>query len=307
MVKRTVAFTITAVEAGQRLDKVLVGHLPQLGRRQARKLFEAGAVRVNGRRAAGGRPARAGEAVVVTLAEPGHAFPEPDAPLCVHLETAQLLVIDKPAGQPTAALSADDRGSLAGALVGHYPELALVGPDRRESGLLHRLDNQTSGLLVAARCQCAFASLQRGQREGRLQKRYLAVVTGTPPGNRGVIAMPLGQHPTDPRRVQTCDSSQAARSGREASTQWRLLSRAGPHSLLQLDLTRAFRHQVRVHLASIGCPIVGDQTYGGAHCQAIGQRHALHASALRWTGNQDVPAFAVRSRLPAELAALLSE
>jgi 23S rRNA pseudouridine1911/1915/1917 synthase len=306
-VTRTVVFTVAAEQAGQRLDKVLTTRVPGVGRRQARRLFEAGAVRIAGRRVGKATPARAGEQVTVQLGEPERAVPEPEAPLRVCLETAELVVVDKPAGQPTAALSATDRGSLASALVAHYPEMAAVGYDPREPGLLHRLDTLTSGLLLAARSQPVFERLRRGQAADRLLKRYLAVVAGGPLDARGVVTLPLAHHPTDPRRVIACDAHRAARGACRAATHYQVLRRSSHRALLQVELSRAFRHQVRVHLAALGCPIVGDRVYGSAPCRALGNRHALHASRLEWSGNTQLAAFAVESPLPAELEALLAE
>jgi 23S rRNA pseudouridine1911/1915/1917 synthase len=306
-VTRTVVFTVAPEQAGQRLDKVLTARVPGVGRRQARRLFEAGAVRVAGRRAVKATPARAGEQVSVKLGEPERAIPEPEAPLRVCLETPDLVVVDKPAGQPTAALSATNRGSLACALVGHYPEMATVGYDPREPGLLHRLDTLTSGLLLAARSQPVFEQLRRGQATKRLLKRYLAVVAAGPLDARGVIGLPLAHHPTDPRRVIACDARSAAPSAHHAATRFQVLRRSSNRALLELQVYRAFRHQIRVHLAALGCPIIGDQVYGGAPCRALGSRHALHANRLQWSGDGELAAFVVESPLPAELASLLSE
>ena len=289
---------------GQRLDKFLVQQRPELGRQGARWLTEQGLVRVDGARAVKARPLRAGERVEV-YGEWGTApSSEPEAPLQVVLERADLVVVDKPAGQPSAPLGALAAGTLAGALLGRYPEMAQVGYRKREPGLLHRLDTPTSGLLIAARTPLAFDALRAALTGERLHKRYLAVVEGLGLPDFLEVDLPLAPDPSGSGRVIVADDDDTP-GARACFSELRVLSRHPRWALVEVTASRAYRHQVRVHLASVGWPIAGDQDYGGSVAQVLAGRHALHASHVSWEGSEQVPAFAADSPLPAELRALL--
>src|SRR6266550_2836648 len=170
-------FVIEGPQAGQRLDKLVVALVPGLGRKGARRLFEEGRIRINGRRPNKGDVAKQGDEITVALPEAAgpDALPEPSAPLAVRLETPLLVVVEKPAGQPTAPIRDGESGTLANALVGHYPEMAGIGHSPREPGLVHRLDTDTSGLVLAARTAAAFDELSQGLKLGKIEKAYLLV------------------------------------------------------------------------------------------------------------------------------------
>jgi 23S rRNA pseudouridine1911/1915/1917 synthase len=296
------SFRIGDNETGERLDKLVVRHATGIGRRRAAELFAAGAVRVDGRRATKGELARAGSTVEVELGEPDRAAPEPEATLDVRLATEHLLVVHKPAGQPSVAVRGSDRGTLAGALAGHYPELQTIGSPR-ESGLVHRLDTGTSGLLVVARTNAAYVRLREAVRVGALQKRYLALVESLNlPGN-GEIDQPLTPDPKNAQKV-SWEASGTSRA-RFAVTRWRVVERGKRWALVEAEASPAVRHQIRAHLASIDHPIAGDLLYGGAEVPELVGRHALHASYVAWAGDDVLRGFAVEAPLPAELLALL--
>lgn len=301
------SFSVQPEESGERLDKFLVKHCPELGRRGAAWLVERALVKVGGRGAAKGTRLRAGDVVSVLGTWGGSPSPEPDARLCVRLERDDLVVVDKPPGQPTAPLVPGELGSLAGALLGHYPEMARVGYRSREPGLLHRLDTRTSGLVIAARTPSAFEHLLEALRGHRLDKRYLAIVEvgeGDLP-SAGVIDRPLMPHPGRSGRVIVAPFGAAESGVQSCHSSFRVLERRGRWAVLEVEASRAYRHQVRVHLASLGWPIAGDLDYGGAALDALAGRHALHASQVAWAGDERVPAFAVESPLPPDLAAFL--
>lgn len=290
--------------AGERLDKFLVQQRPELGRQGARWLTEQGLVRVNGARAVKARSLRAGDRVEV-FGEWGTApSPEPEAPLRVVLERADLVVVDKPAGQPSAPLGALATGTLAGALLGRYPEMAQLGYRKREPGLLHRLDTRTSGLLIAARTPLAFEVLREALTGEKLHKRYLAVVEGLGLPEFMEVDLPLAPHPSGSGRVIVAEDDDTP-GARACFSELRLVERRGRWALVEVTASRAYRHQVRVHLASVGWPIAGDLDYGGSVADVLEGRHALHASHVAWEGSEQVPAFAADSPLPAELRALL--
>jgi 23S rRNA pseudouridine1911/1915/1917 synthase len=301
---RRITFNVTEQEAGTRLDRLLVVHAG-IGRKRARELFAAGSVRVGARRPSAGEPARAGDEVQCELEAD---VPEPDAslPLAVRFEHPALVIVEKPAGQPSAPLAAGERGTLCNALLAHYPEMAGVGYRPREPGLLHRLDTQTSGLLLCARSPSAFTTLKDALRSGALHKRYLALCEDRGLADSGAIERPIGPDPRRPERVLVHDARPSEGYARGALTRFRVLARQAGLLLLELTAPHAVRHQIRAHLASAGHPILGDVIYGSGKHPALGDRHALHASYIAWAGDGTLPSFELDSELPAELGRLLT-
>ena len=196
-------FRVEAAQAGERLDKLVVRMVPGLGRKAARRLFEDGKIRVNGKRPNKGDLAREGDQLIVTLPDTTgpSAVPEPEAELEVRLETEQIVIVEKPPGQPTAPLRDGETGTLANALVGRFPEMAGIGYSPREPGLLHRLDTDTSGLLLAARTPDAFDALSKALKSGAIEKKYLWFVWPKGSPRRGEIAIPIAHHPKDKKRM----------------------------------------------------------------------------------------------------------
>jgi len=308
-VNKTLTFTVPPEEAGHRLDKLVVART-ELGRRRTSELFSDGHVTVAGRPASKGEPARAGDEVTVLLNADERPHPEPELDLDVRLETAHLVVVSKPAGRPSAPLRGE-AGTLAGALLGRYPEMAGIGHSPREPGIVHRLDTFTSGLLVAARSADAFTRLHHALQQGALTKRYLAVVAADAlTDEAGSIDAPIAPDRKNPKRVLVGEAA-TVRSGknraRAAVTRFRLVRRSGPWALLELSVSRALRHQIRAHLAHAGCPIAGDAVYAGPAAAELGKRHALHASYVAWAGDDTIDGFALEDALPPDMAALIGD
>jgi 23S rRNA pseudouridine1911/1915/1917 synthase len=301
---RRLELVVEPAEAALRVDKFLVQRVPELGRRAAARLFEEGHVKLAGRRAKKGDICRAGERVEVELSESVRPAPDPSLPLDVRLETPDLVVVSKPAGMPCVPVPGSTQGTLASALLARYPEMDGIGYGPREPGLVHRLDTETSGLLVAARTAPTFAYLKSLLTQERLFKRYLAIVESRGLPGAGLIDAELMPDPRDSRRMRIATQSNA-RGVRPAQTRWRTVQRAERFALVEVEVHRALRHQIRVHLASIGHPIVGDALYGGTPVAALGKRHALHASHLAWEGDQTLQGFAVEDALPEDLSRLL--
>jgi 23S rRNA pseudouridine1911/1915/1917 synthase len=299
---------------GARLDKVIAQLLPELSRARARRAIDLGAVRVNGRRLPKGGTVATGDVVRIDIAQVADtpAVPTPGAPLHVLLETASVVVVDKPAGQPTAPLRPGETGTLVNALLGRYPELiptadgVVIGHSSREPGVIHRLDTETSGAVVVARTAQAFETLKAALREGQLGKRYLLVCASEGLPDEGTIEFPLANHPKDQRRVYPCIHPRDVMryEPRPAVTGYRVLRRAGNWALVEASASKALRHQIRAHFAAIEHPLAGDELYGGPVIRALG-RHALHASHVAWAGGGGVEAFSVDVPLPKEMAALL--
>jgi 23S rRNA pseudouridine1911/1915/1917 synthase len=276
-----VELEIEGEEAGERLDVFLARRIPELSRARAKVLIETGEVRVDGRRVKKSYALAAGDRV--TLENPPspadfHAAPDSSLALEVLLETDSYVVVDKQAGVPSHPLREGELGTLAGALVARYPEMRGVGYRKREPGILHRLDSGTSGLMLAARNQQTFDQLRRMLRAGEIEKKYLARCVGVVPAPM-VIDTPIATDPRDRRKVRVCtDPREVKRLGAQSARTEVLSSTPAEHgSLVELRANNARRHQIRVHLASIGHPLLGDSLYGGPPLD----HHLLHATSLR--------------------------
>lgn len=298
---------VDEADDGDRLDVVLVRRVPGMSRAKARRLIAEGHVRVDGRRVRKGQPVAAGARITLAaLPAPSDfpAAPDPDLPLCVVHEDPRLVVVDKEAGVPSHPLRPDERGTVAGALVARYPEMASVGHARREPGLVHRLDNDTSGLLLAARDAAAFTFLTEALAAGRFDKRYLALCAGRLGAPRR-IDFPLASRRGSRRVVACTDPAEADRlRARRAETEVLEATPAGPSfTLATMRARSASRHQIRAHLAALGHPLVGDALYGGPPAPGL-HRHFLHASHLAFP-HPDGGRLEVASPLPADLEGIV--
>ncbi len=302
--------TVTEELGGARLDKAIVALVDGASRARVKRAIEDRQVRVNGRVLAKGGVVQSGDVIAlddlsVTVGE-APATPEPDAALTIRHETASVLVADKPAGQPTVPQRADETGTLANALVGRYPELAGIGYSPREPGLVHRLDTDTSGLVVVARTAAAFEALRDALQSERITKEYLLVCKSEGLPDDGTIEHPIANHPKDKKRVYPCIHPRDVMryAPRPAMTRFSVVRRVGDWALVRATAPRAVRHQLRAHFASIGHPLAGDELYGEAGAIA---RHALHASRVAFDGDgaSDL-AFDVASELPADMAELVA-
>jgi 23S rRNA pseudouridine1911/1915/1917 synthase len=282
---------------------VLASEFEGVGRKRARALCEAGRVTLDGKRAKPSTPVSLGSLVSVELGDEG-ALPDPSLSLDVRFESTEIVVAYKPAGQPSAPLREGELGTFANALVSRYPESASVGHRAREPGLIHRLDTDTSGLLVAARTARAFEALSGALSRGELDKRYLAIIERGDLPDDGSIELGLAPDPRKKGRVRI-QSGERGGYSHPATTRYRVLQRTKRACLLEVVATPAFRHQVRAHLATIGAPLIGDELYGGTAWPGAVPRHALHASYVAWAGDGTLPSFEVEAELPDDLRALL--
>jgi len=258
-------------------------------------LIRQGRVQVNG---SAGRPSqrlRPGDQVRIEIPDRAVAAPlEPEArPLDIVYEDASLIVLDKPAGLVVHPGAGIRRGTLAHALLHHAPEIAAVGGAGRP-GIVHRLDRDTSGLMVVAKTEQAHRALVEAIQERRVHRTYLALVWGVPRSAMGSIDTSFGRHPRDRKRMAVL-----THGGKPARTHWRILERLGLASVLEVRLETGRTHQIRVHLEHIGHPVVGDPVYGGRGKKQLslgpGQRslaeallecldrQALHAVRLEFT------------------------
>lgn len=276
-------------DAGERLDIVLARRVPGLSRSRVKALFEAGEVRVNRRRAKKSDLVAAGDRVTLeSLPGPTdfYATPDPALDIDVILEREGYVVVDKPAGVPSHPLREGEIGTVAGALVARYPEMRGVGYSDREPGILHRLDNDTSGLMLAARDQQTFDALRQQLQAGKIEKRYIARCVGIVTAPQ-VIDAPIASDPRDRRKVRVCYDAREVKRLRAQPARTEVLRSEldTDGSRVEVRANNARRHQVRVHLASIGHPLLGDTLYGGPTLPDV-DRHLLRASYLSFTDPQ---------------------
>jgi 23S rRNA pseudouridine1911/1915/1917 synthase len=293
-----VRLTAGVGEAGRRLDAV-VGALPAVGSRaEAQRLIDAGRVRVDGREVRKRHLLAAGERLEVRPAPPPPAGIEPEeVPLVIRYEDDHLLVVDKPAGVVVHPSAGHRAGTLVHGLVAR--DIA-GGGDPARPGIVHRLDRDTSGLLVVARSQRAHLRLQRLMRERLIDRRYLALVHGEAPP-----ALTIDRTVGRDRRVRTRMAVGAA-DGREAVTHLRRLEEIPPFSLLEASLETGRTHQIRAHLESVGHPVVGDRVYG-RRPQTLGlERQFLHAARLAFPHPESGDPVDVESPLPDDLERALA-
>jgi len=296
-------FRITIEQDGQRLDKALCA-LSGFGRRHMRALFDAQCVRVDGRHKPPSSAAQAGEQVEI-LPLPSDEGAATPFELQLVQEHEHWVIVDKPAGQASTPLLGRAGNSVAELLLERYPAMQGIGYRPSEAGLLHRLDTQTSGLLLAARTQDAFRRLRQALQRGQIVKRYYAVVHSDPSFTRRTIDLPLKPHPKNRRKVlvrpATDLRSKAART--ELS-----VVRLGPvWMLLDVAVDHAYRHQIRAHLGHIGFPLAGDVLYGATPLAELPNRHALHAHTISWPGDEQLASFTAHSPLPPDLETLISK
>ena len=285
--------------AVQRLDKVLQERYPDLSRSRIEGLIKAGFVTVNGAVAekAGQKVAETDE-IGVEIPPPVPAEPQPeDIPLTVVFEDEHMLVVDKAPGMVVHPAPGHFTGTLVNALLHRCPDLSGIGGVARP-GIVHRLDQDTSGLLVVAKTQAAMDGLTRAFASHKsLTKTYLAVCHGRPRLDAGRIENLIGRHPVDRKRMAIVE-----KNGKLAITNWKVLGpgRAGT-SLVECVIETGRTHQIRVHMASLGCPVIGDRVYGkGAldrKLEPVPERQMLHAWRLKlWH-----PVFGVEMSLEAPI------
>jgi 23S rRNA pseudouridine1911/1915/1917 synthase len=293
--------------AGLRLDQALAAALPQYSRSRLATWIKEGAVVLAGKPAKPRDAVYGGEAVVLRAqlqAETGVAAER--MPLKVRYRDAHVFVIDKPAGLVVHPGAGNREHTLQNGLLALDPKLAAVP----RAGIVHRIDKDTSGLLVVARTLEAHTGLVAALREHEVEREYLALCVGAMTGG-GTVDKPIGRHRTDRLRM-------AVRAdGREAITHYRLEERFAHHSLLRVQLETGRTHQIRVHLAHIGHPLVGDPLYGGRRQLTAGtppaqraalaafKRQALHAARLQFEHPVTDKTVSVESPIPADFAALL--
>jgi len=290
-------FHLTTETSKQRLDLFVLEHLEGLSRAQAQKLIGAGRVLVDGRVEKAGFRFKGGERVEIAMPLGEEVSVEPeDIELEIVYEDDDLAVINKAAGMVVHPGAGNRGGTLVNALLARYPELAemMDDPETGERlGIVHRLDRGTSGLMVAARKKTSLLALMRQFQERSVDKLYLALLEKRPESDEGLVDAPIARHPRQRKRMTV------RRDGRSAQTEFRVLDDdfQGDRALVELRLLTGRTHQIRAHMAFIGCPVVGDAVYGYRKQRVKLKRQFLHASELAF----DHPASGERMRFESEL------
>ncbi len=284
---------------GVRADRA-VAVIFDVTRAVARRLVETGDVHDAGRTLTPAQRLTAGTVLTATLPEPQPALVPAAVAFGVVFEDEAVIVVAKPAGLVVHPGAGTPEPTLVAGLVHRFPDLA--GLEQHRWGLVHRLDRDTSGLLVVARSVSAFDRLQEELRLRRIERSYLALVEGTPDGGRGTVDAPIGRDPHHPTRMAL------VRDGRPARTHFRRLAAWSDATLLDVQLETGRTHQIRVHLASIGHPVVGDRMYGGrrGRHRADAGRQWLHAARLAFAHPVDGRSIEVTSSPPEDLRAAIA-
>jgi 23S rRNA pseudouridine1911/1915/1917 synthase len=308
---QTIDVRLTPAHAGWRLDRALADAVPTLSRERLKNLIRSGAVEAGGR--ALRDPAskvRGEEALRLAVPEPTPARNEPqDIPLTIMFEDDHLLIVDKPAGLVVHPAAGNFDGTLVNALLHHCKaSLSGIGGVARP-GIVHRIDKDTSGLLVVAKTDVAHEGLARQFAAHSIDRRYLAIVSGIPTTSEGAIDAPLARSATNRKKIAIVEGKR----GKHAVTHWRRLDVLNDAALVECRLETGRTHQVRVHMASIGHPLLGDPVYGRsgkAHGKILKelqfQRQALHAAELGFSHPVTKRRLSFSSPMPPDMQELFN-
>ena len=308
---QTIDVRLAPAHAGWRLDRALADAVPTLSRERLKTLIRSGAVEANGR--ALRDPAvkvHGKEALRVAVPEPtpAHNVPQ-DIPLTIIFEDEHLLVVDKPAGLVVHPAAGNIDGTLVNALLHHCGgSLSGIGGVARP-GIVHRIDKDTSGLLVVAKTDVAHEGLAKQFAAHSIDRRYLAIVNGVPKASEGTVDAPLARSATNRKKIAIVEGKR----GKRAVTHWRRLELLNDAALVESRLETGRTHQVRVHMASIGHPLLGDPVYGRSgktHGKILKElqfhRQALHATELGFTHPVTKNRLSFSSRMPADMQELFN-
>jgi 23S rRNA pseudouridine1911/1915/1917 synthase len=300
---------VPQLDAATRLDVFLVGSGATLTRSQAKNWIDVGRVRVNGLARKAGFLLVGGELIEIVRPAPKASIAEPeDLPLRVLYEDADMLAIDKPPGMVVHPAPGSWRGTIVNALL--HRGLVSRDASTERPGIVHRLDKETSGVLLVARHERAQLELSRAFRDRRIHKTYLAIVLGAPRNAAGSLEWPIGRHPHERQRM-----SIRSRAPREARTRYVVVERFPALSLLRLEPETGRTHQIRVHLAAMGHPVLADALYGARKGRALPTRgpglgfarHALHAAELALAHPITGVSLHLVAPIPDDMSALLRE
>ena len=292
---------ITAEESGERIDALLAHMLPQLSRSAAQRLLEEGRVLLRGAPVRKNYRCAAGDCFLLSLpeAEEVPLLPQ-DIPLDVVYEDGDVIVVNKPRGLVVHPAPGHPDGTLVNALLFHCGDsLSGIGGEKRP-GIVHRIDKDTSGLLIAAKNDFAHQALSAQLADRSLSRIYEAVVRGTLREDAGTVSKPIGRHPTDRKRMAVLPG------GRPAMTHWEVLARYRGYTHIRCRLETGRTHQIRVHMASLGHPLLGDETYGAPAPDKGLSGQCLHARELKFIHPRTAEPVRLETELPGYFLEVLS-
>lgn len=287
-----------------RLDRYLSQHLPDLSRSRLQKLIEEGNVQVNGTACTSKKATvQLGDRISLTIPEAKPLDLQPEAiPLDILYEDDHLLIVNKPAGLVVHPAPGHESGTLVNALLAHCPNLAGIGGVQRP-GIVHRLDKDTTGAIAIAKTDRAHQHLQAQLKAKTARRQYLGVVYGAPAARSGTIDQPIGRHPIDRKKMAVVP---VEKGGRSAVTHWQVRERLGNYTLLHYQLETGRTHQIRVHSAHMGHPIVGDPLYSSGRSVGVNlPGQALHGWCLTLQHPVTETPIAVTAPLPQPFTTLL--
>ncbi len=303
-------FSAAPEDAGVRLDAYISRQVTDCTRSYAAQLIRKGHVLVDGAAAKPSHRIKTSEQITIEMPppEPVELAPEPMA-LDILFEDRHLIVINKPAGLVVHPAAGHPTGTLVNGIFHHCPDLEGIGGEMRP-GIVHRLDKDTSGVIVVAKSARVLADLSEQFKSRRVAKQYLALVHGVPDRESGTVDLPIGRHPTDRKKMST-----ASPRGRQALTLWRVREQFQGAALLEIDLKTGRTHQIRVHCQSMGHPLLGEKVYGSRKIQAHPaknegalheilqgiQRQMLHAFQLRFVHPVSAQALKIQAPVPPDM------
>jgi 23S rRNA pseudouridine1911/1915/1917 synthase len=306
-------FVVDHEGAGKRLDQLVVSYLSTLSRTRVQELIAAGLVLVDSLPAKGSQRLRGGQRIQIEIQPKPPLCAEPESiPLDILYEDADVIAVNKHAGMTVHAGAGVTRGTLVNALLGRGQSLSQ-GSDHLRPGIVHRLDKETSGVILVAKNDDAHAQLSEAFRRREMQKTYIALVQGKMKHDHGTVDLAIARDPK--RRVRmTARRSIVLARAREARTDWRVLARIDSTSLLEVQLHTGRTHQIRVHFSALRHPVVGDTLYGAASQLRIAKtllptldRNFLHAAKLGFTQPRTEKWIELRAPLPKELRHFLHQ
>ena len=294
---------LTLDRSGERLDAALARLVPELSRSQAQRLIEQGAVTCGGRPVKKNEKLQPGDTLTLTLPEVQEtALEAQQIPLDVCYEDADVIVVNKPKGLVVHPAPGHPDGTLVNALLAHCGDsLSGIGGERRP-GIVHRIDKDTSGLIIAAKNDFAHASLAAQLKDHSLARTYVCIVCGNIREDSGVIAAPIGRLPADRKKMAVTE-----KNSRSAVTHWRVLERFGGYTLVECRLETGRTHQIRVHMAYRGHPILGDMVYGHKKPELGQDSQCLHARELTFVHPRSGERVTVSCGLPEYFTRLLQK
>ncbi|MCS7233921.1 MAG: RluA family pseudouridine synthase [Synergistetes bacterium] len=280
-------------EAGKRLDKFLAEKLLEFSRSFIKDLIEEGKVKVNEKKSEPSYKIKAGDEIKIEEFSPPQKELKPqDIALKTVYEDEDILIIDKPAGMAVHPAPGCEENTVVNALLNRYKDLPASSPER--PGIIHRLDKDTSGLMIIAKSPLAYNKLSKDFAERKIDKKYLALLVGNLPIDEGVIDLPIGRDPFDRKKMKV------TLGGREAITLFKVLKRYKNFTLVEVKIKTGRTHQIRVHFSYEGYPVAGDEIYGQGKISGL-ERQFLHAYYLSFNHPRTMKTLIFRSPLPKDL------